>query len=147
MHLVPLSCLVIYPFGLIKSTCIVRSQIHHYDIRLPAGKIKILITTKLLIHITLHQTTYLSVVLWKCTIGIVIPGITYTPAALGKDTVLCIQFLCSQIGIITQRREEHGYPVLLLSCAKGSFSGGNAVTDKFKLTCLIRYRIKNAIMT
>ena len=134
MHFMALSCLFIYPLRLFKRAGIIRSQIHHYDIRLPAGKLKILIAAKLFVHITLHQTADLSVVLWKCAIGIVIPGITYTPATLGKDTILCIQFLCSQIGIITQRREEHGYPVLLLFCTKGSFPRGNTVTDALSAT-------------
>ncbi len=105
-----------------------------------------LFPAKPLIFCARHQTANLFVILWQRAVYIIVPCVVHTPSALGKNPVLRIQPLCRLIGIASDRREKHRYPVLLALCAKKPLAGSDAVPDKLHLELLVRNRIKRPVM-
>ena len=116
---------------LVKSACIVRSEIHYNSIRFPGSKIIVLLCTDSFINLSQTQTTDFFVAGWDIMTHIIVPSTINSPAALRNQTVIRIKSFCSISRIILAAAHIHGKPVGIGNGTVSTLARGNAVPDEF----------------
>ena len=124
--------------GLFKSTGIIGTQIYYNSVRHPATEIVGFGYTEGFVEFSAAQTTQGFIAGRDIVPCIVVPAAVNSPATLGKEMIVSIQGIGSHDGIIPAAAHIHGKPVRILFGTIGTFTGGDAVSDKFYFITLFR---------
>ena len=125
---------------LVKSACIVCSQIHYNSIWFPGGKIIVLLCTGGFVCLTKTQAADFFIIGWDIMTHIIVPTAINAPAALGNNTVIGIKCFRSKSCVILTAAHVHGEPIGIGNGTVSTFTGSNTVTNKLNFVFMFLYR-------